>query len=70
MAEVHENRTNTQNPGKSTISNQSGAKSGAVDAQNASRDTDFTDWLNGCPVELTDEAKTGILTIVRGTEEQ
>ena len=44
---------------------QGAAPGAAVGAENSPIDADLADWLDACPVELTDEAKADILAMVK-----
>ena len=54
--------------GKTGISQHGGAESGAVSAKNDPTNADLADWLDACPMELTDEAKAGIFAMIRVAE--
>lgn len=50
--------------GKTTLLNQGGAESGAVDAQNGQVDADLSTWIDACPITLSDADKASILAII------
>ena len=63
MAEVHGNRTTAENAGKTAIVPQSGAKSGALSAENGSIDPDL-EAIVKCWPNLPDPVKANIMAMV------
>jgi len=58
-----------EKPDENAHSRKCAAPGAAVGAQDAPIDADLADWLDACPVELTDEAKAGILAMVLAPEQ-
>ena len=64
MAEVHGNRTHTENAGKAGVPVESGAESGALDARKAPDDPQLAEVIDAWP-GLPDAVQAGILAMIR-----
>jgi len=64
MAEVHGNRTNPENDRETVIVTQSGAKCGALAAQNGVFDAGLQSVIDAWPM-LSEDVKNGIVAMVQ-----
>ncbi len=69
MAEVHGNRTHSENAGKTGIPVQGGAESGALDADSSPIGDDLQSIIDRWP-GLSEAVRESILAIVQGTSKR